>query len=200
MLENKDIVFSGNNYSDQWVVEASKRGLPNLKNTIEALDTLKNAEDTSFLADFNILSTDEITTRYNILLENYVDSNLIEFSTLLEMVHAFVIPSIEKQLIQSYSVMNQAVGADFKKLQEARTKKMEGVMSALLRRHQKLTDIVEALMEDEDISNKSAHIAGKARKAALTLREASDEAETLVADDLWKLPRYREMLFSNVFK
>ncbi|MFN9068828.1 MAG: glutamine synthetase type III, partial [Bdellovibrionales bacterium] len=98
--ETKAIRFEGNGYSQEWRNEAKKRGLPILNTSAEALSVLHDKKATQFLVDMHVLSGEEIQSRYHINVERYIKTLDIEFDTLTELTQTFVIPSLEKQLVQ----------------------------------------------------------------------------------------------------
>ena len=89
----KKVIFNGDGYSKEWLKEAEQRGLPNYKNTVEALEVFKDAKLTAFLVKTGVLSEQEITMRYNVLAERYNTHREIEFRTLLNMVYHQVLPA-----------------------------------------------------------------------------------------------------------
>jgi len=195
--ETKDIRFSGNGYSKEWRAEAKKRGLPILNTTADALDVMRDKKSTQFLVDTKVLSAEEIASRYHINVERYVKTLDIEFDTLVELVKGHVIPSLEKQLIQIGSAHSALNSAALKKLHKARQDEIEEVLAAVLSGMNSFTKTLEKSRGIHDESKRMNDIVDNVVPAANTLRAAADRAETLVADDLWTLPKYREILFSN---
>lgn len=195
--QTKAIRFEGNGYSQEWRTEAKKRGLPILNTSAEALNVLHNKKATQFLVDTKVLSTEEIQSRYHINVERYVKTLDIEFGTLAELTQTFVIPALEKQLVQISSAVDSAGSASLKKLQKARKDELEETFADVLSGLDKFQKLMEKSHKISDESDRMFDIVKTLSPAALALRAACDKAESLVADEHWTLPKYREMLFAN---
>lgn len=197
---SRAIRFEGNNYSAEWRVEAKKRGLPILNSTPDALIAFEDQRMTDFLTEQKVLTRDEITSRHHIGVERYVKTLLIEMATLHEIVGTMVIPAVEAQLAktgQAYQAMSQVPSA--KKAQESRLSDLESAFEAILKGHQVLQEKIELIAAIGTESGQMKAIKESGIPAAEALRQAADAAELLVADELWPLPKYREMLFSHTF-
>ncbi len=195
---SKAVRFEGNNYSQEWRDEAKKRGLPIMDSSADALPVLENVANTEFLVKQKVLTREEIKSRHHIGVERYVKTLMIEFSTLSELATNFVVPAVETQIAQTGAAMTSitaagVAGAGIK----ARVKKMNEVYEQILGEQTKLNEIISELdgITSEDAQMKL--IAKKGIPARDALRNACDLAETLVSDDLWPLPKYREMLFDK---
>ncbi len=189
--------FEGNNYSDEWVVEAKKRGLPNLRRTPEALAAMVDDTSRALFAATGVLTEPELHSRYHIRLERYNKDLLIEMHTLQQMIDTQVLPACYTYLgdlagdagrgstsgINLQPLINaaNAVSNQVAALQKARTD-----LSKVLAKAEALHD--ELVAQGELIST-----AG--REAMDAVRAASDALELTVGDAYWPLPRYREMLF-----
>lgn len=195
--ETRKVRFEGNGYSDEWKAEAKKRGLPILSTSAEALEVMKSPQRTKFLVDQKVLSQDELMSRYHISVERYVKTLDIELLTLCELVNSHVLPAIEKQLTMLYQTHNLMTNAALKKQHASRIKELETVLEEVLSGLQETREIVEKIASQGDESAKMKNLSTVAVPAAQKLRAAADAAERIVADDLWPLPKYREMLFIN---
>jgi glutamine synthetase len=195
--ETKVIRFEGNGYSQDWRTEAKKRGLPILNTTPEALKVFSQKKATQFLTDTKVLSTEEIHSRFHINVERYVKTLDIEFMTLLEMVRGHVIPSVEKQLIQAGSAHSVLKSPSLKKAHKARMEELEKTFSDILKYQETLERLMDKSLGLQNEVERMDHIVDHLVPAAQKLRVACDGAEAQVADELWSLPKYREMLFSN---
>jgi glutamine synthetase len=195
--ESKKIRFEGNGYSDEWKVEAKKRGLPILNTTADALEVFKDAKATAFLSELRILTNEELMSRYHINVERYVKTVEIEASTLIELVQTHVVPAIEKQILMHKSVHDAIKSATLKKNHQHKTDALETAYDDILTRLEALENKVHEIHKLGDETEKMRALAFKAMPLAAELREAADRAERLVADELWPLPKYREMLFAN---
>jgi len=193
--ETKLIRFEGNNYAEEWQKEAKKRGLPILSTSVEALEILNTAKRVEFLVRNKVLSTQEIASRYQVAVERYVKSVEIEMNTLKEMITQYVIPAVETQLSRSLSLNGQLRTS--KEVHGARVVELEKTLKDLLTELQKLEGAMEKLHKKESEEAKMKMLAFEVLPIAGELRKAADTAELLIADELWPLPKYREMLFAN---
>ena len=195
--ETKAIRFEGNGYSQEWRNEAKKRGLPVLNTTPEALKVFNNKKATQFLVDTKVLSQEEISSRFHINVERYVKTLDIEFMTLAELVKGFVIPAVEKQLIQTGSAHDAIKSAPLKKSHKSRQDELEKTFSDILKNLESFEKVLEKSASLHDEIARMNLIVSEGVPASEKLRTACDFAETLVSDEYWTLPKYREMLFSN---
>lgn len=195
--ETKAIRFSGNGYSDEWKVEAKKRGLPILSTTPEAIEVLKDKKAMQFLVDTKVLSKEEIDSRYHIAVERYVKTLDIEHTCLLELTGTYIIPTLEKhmQLLgESHTTMTLPA---LKKLHKNRVAEFEQIFADVLARYEAFQTKVEKSRKGHDEHKRMWEIVEELQPAALKLRDAVDAAELVVADELWPLPKYREMLLAH---
>jgi glutamine synthetase len=195
--ETKAIRFEGNGYSEEWREEAKKRGLPVLNTTPEALKVLNDEKATQFLVDTKVLSTEEIASRFHINVERYVKTLDIEFMTLMELVKGFVIPAVEKQIIQTGNARIAMASDSLKKSHQVRADVLEKTFADILNNLENLEKVMAKSQGSQDEVIRMDFIVSQMVPAAQKLREACDFAETLVSDEFWTLPKYREMLFSN---
>jgi glutamine synthetase len=187
--DNKQVLFEGNNYSPEWHAEAERRGLPNNTTTVQALPALATPKAKSVFSKHGVLSERELGARVEIAWERYVKVGNIEASAALDIARTMIMPAVVRYLAQVYAVAPASRAAE-----------------ALCARIADLADRLGAAIEDLDHAVHEAHDAGwvqeearafveKVIPAQVTLREVVDELETVVADDLWPLPKYRELLF-----
>jgi glutamine synthetase len=200
LKESQAIQYEGNNYSKAWVKEAESRGLPHLKNTAEALAVLKDHKQTGFLEDLNILTPEEVAARYHVALERYCKQVEMEAATLLEMTETFVIPATEKELIHRCDLSARVLSQGSKKTtaeSTARLQSFEALYQGLALSHQKLDRELKLALSKEDESKKAQLLAENLMPAMEELRAVVDELEGQIDDQLWPLPKYREILFLN---
>lgn len=193
--KHKGVLFSGNNYSEEWKAEAKKRELPILSSTPEALDVYHKEASVKFLIEQGVLSKEEIASRHAVAVERYVKTLEIELTTLSEMVREYVIPAIERQLIQTGQLQVKGEGAT---AHTRRVSELQSLYLEILSGLESLGKELGSIVDIHDETKRMKAIATKALPVAQKLRAASDKAELAVADDLWQLPKYREMLFANV--
>ena len=189
------IVFNGNNYSQEWVGEAARRGLPNITNSVDAFRALTQEKNLSLFERFGVLSRTECASRYEILLENYAKNVAIEASVLVEMVRRQLLPAVMEYAGR--------VAEDAKNFAVA-TGASQKTMSAMLERLSAVTDDmysrVEALEQlaacppQGDEEALAVYMRDQVRPAMASLREACDRAETLTDRKFWPIPTYTDLL------
>ncbi len=192
--ETKAIRFEGNNYSAEWKAEAEKRGLPNLTTTPMALRVLDDKKATDFLVREKVLSAEEIKSRHNIMVERYVKQIEMESATLAEIIRTNVFPAIEMQISRVAEMVSNVKNAgkmvSLNRLEDIKAI-YENMLKAVATLEVECTEVHGLTDENQRADRLSSHVL----PAMLRVRELSDEAEGLVADDLWPLPKYRELLF-----
>lgn len=191
------IRFEGNNYSDDWVVEARKRGLPNVPRTPEALTGLVNPISRALFENTGILTTAELDSRYHIRLERYNKDLLIEMHTLQQMVDTQILPACYTYLgdLAADAGRGNASGINLQPLINA-ANTVSNLVSALQKARTELSKVLakaEAL--HDDIVSQGEIISTAGRAAMDAVRAESDALELTIGDTYWPLPRYREMLF-----
>jgi glutamine synthetase len=195
--ETAPIRFEGNNYSEEWVKEAAKRGLPNLRRAPEALAQLVTKQSRKLLTSLNILSDSELESRYHVRLERYIKDMLIEMHTLREMVDTQVLPAAfdySGRLAESASL---AKNAGIKVIPQVAAANELNEAIAELQRHRtelnKVIDKAEAM--HDDIVKQADLLTNNGAFQMEQVRSSCDALELKIADDCWPLPKYREMLF-----
>jgi glutamine synthetase len=188
------VVFNGDGYSEEWHAEAEKRGLPNLRTAADALPVIKTPEVVALFAKFNILSETETHSRYEVYAEQYIGTVNVESNLVVEMVRTQIFPAaIRYQSELAAALVNlKAVGID------ADHQTIDTV-TAHIASLQSLVRELEALKcEEGGVEDVEAHcyfLKDKVLPKMLEIREVVDALETYVADDIWPLPTYQEMLF-----
>ena len=195
--ETSSVRFEGNNYSDEWVVEAKKRGLPNIRRTPEALAQIVAAPSRELFASLGILSSEETESRYHIRLERYIKDMLIEMHTLAEMVDTLVLPA-------AYAYLSSLVDASAKAktagIKVAPLLSAANETSAMVGALQKGAGVLRASIGKAEgmhhsPAKQAQYLTSSGADAMGTVRESSDLLELRIGDEYWPLPRYREMLF-----
>ncbi len=175
--KHKRVLFNGDNYTAEWHAEAKKRGLPNLKTTPEALETLKIKKNIDVLAKHGVLTAVEVSSRYEINKHAYDTVIALEGSCALTMARTQLIPAgLEYQ-----ELLSSAKSVTQKKL----VKKVSDLIDSAL----KAADALEGALEKHD--------SAKTLSGMLKLREVIDELEGLVPANIWPLPSYAQMLLMN---
>lgn len=191
---SKHVVFNGDGYSQKWVEEAQRRGLPNLRTTPEALDTMREMKDYEFLIKGGIYKKEEIETRYNVLLERYIKLREIELDTLVDLVHQFVIPSaISYKMALTKVLKGQRMFEIPGVFEMAVYKRLTTKVDEL---HMLTNKIVEALTADHHDHHQFAiKIANELMPTAAAIALACNELEELIPHNCYMLPKYYDMLF-----
>ncbi len=193
----KNIRFEGNNYSDEWVTEAERRGLLNLRRTPEALAQLTTRKSRDLLTGLGIFTKQELDSRFHVRIERYVKDMLIEAHTMREMVDTMVLPA---GLAYSAMLASAAANAKASGVSAAPQIHAAGEVSRILTTvQQKRAALAKAIDKAESmhdaLEDQAKFLTGTCADAMQALREACDALELAVGDQQWPLPKYREMLF-----
>jgi glutamine synthetase len=194
--ESKKVVFNGNGYAEEWHAEAEKRGLPNLKNTVDVLPVVTRKDTIELFTKYKVYTAKELESRFNILAEAYVKTLIIEANTALMMARQIILPAAlryQKEVGESIAAA-KAAGAST----PAGVETFGTLVSAIndLQLHiNKLEKAQSHHADGSDAYGHAKHMREHVFPALNNVRTAADKLETLVADDLWPLPTYREMLF-----
>jgi len=189
--EHKRIVFNGNNYAKEWVEEAEKRGLLNLKSTPDALP---------YFTSEKIFTKAEITSRCELLLENYCKVISIEALTMLDMVRKDILPAVYEYagVLASAVKTKKDIGIDVSGDSEVALVEKLGKLSSIL--YKKVDTLEKSLIAAADHNSDTAEHAQYYKEAVLSemqeLRATADELETLVGSKYWPFPTYSDLLYS----
>jgi glutamine synthetase len=186
--ENKQVIFGGNNYSEEWHAEAAKRGLPNNRSTVDALPSLATKKAKAIFSKFGVLSERELASRVDINWERYVKVQNIEANCALEIASTMILPATAQFL----GLLNSAPSS---RGIASVCERVSGLADSLVDAIAALEHAQHNAHEADSVPAEAKAFATKVIPAQEALREVVDELETLVADDLWPLPKYRELLF-----
>ena len=194
---HKRIVFNGNNYSEEWVKEAEKRGLLNLRSTPEALDTFVAEKNISLFSEFSVFSPVEMQSRYEILNEEYSKTIHIEAVTMLDMIAQQIIPATTFYATSLAQAINQKKAAmpELKCATEVSLlSKVSTLTDKLSEKHAALEAVVEKSKKHSgsDLAHFTRENIVPAMEAA---RAVADELELLVGKNYWPFPTYGDILF-----
>ncbi|WP_224961118.1 glutamine synthetase III family protein [Geomonas subterranea] len=196
--KHQRVIFNGNNYSDEWVQEAAKRGLPNIPNTPDALKELISKEAVEVFAAHNVFNDKEVHARYEIMVEQYVKTLNIEALTMIDMANHSIIPTAIEYATTVASSIN-AVTAVSSKLDVSTQKELLEELSDKLAAMSANTKALEKALEDAlaigDADKQAAAFRESVFTKMLELRTTGDALEKIIAAKYWPLPTYREMLF-----
>ncbi len=204
ITSSKKIRFEGNNYSEEWVKEAERRGLPNLKSTPYALQAFAATKNIKLLEAHNILSHRELEARHEIQLEEYTKKVQIESRVFGDLVVNHVIPTVIKYqniLIENVRGLKEIFDdATFKEVASTQLKTIHEMAKHIT----EVKNGVDQMIDERRKANKLESAEEKAlaynekvRPYLTDIRYFVDKLETLVDDELWALPKYRELLFTR---
>jgi glutamine synthetase len=196
--EHKRIIFNGNNYAPEWVTEAEKRGLSNLKTTIDTMPEFISKKCIDLFTKHGVFTKTEIHSRYDILLEAYCKTLHIEALTMVDMVKGDIIPAcIDYQNdLAKLLEKKKACGTSDTSLEEHLLATISKLCSSLLKKLSALEDAILKTKEERKILDQAGFYRNKIFSGMDELRLVVDELEGLVAKKYWPLPSYAQMLFS----
>jgi glutamine synthetase len=192
--QHKRIFFDGDNYTEEWHAEAARRGLPNLRDSVEAFQVLRAKKNLDLFKKYGVLGKAEYESRINIAIEKYVKQIAIEAETMVSIARGQILPAAlehQRRLAEAV-VTTQQAGLD------------AGATAGVLREFIQLVDQfrertaeVDRLSahQEADPMRHAAQISKRLKPAMARLRETGDLIQTQVAADLWPLPTYRDLLF-----
>jgi len=198
--EHKRIIFNGNNYSDEWVQEAKKRGLSNLRSAVESLPTLISKKSIELFTKHNVLTETELHSRYEIQMEAYCKTVHIEALTLVDMVKGEIIPACLNYQDDLAKLLQRkkACGEYDTSAEEHLLGSIAKLTSSLLKKLSALENTLLESKEEKDIVAHASFYRDKIFTAMAELRLVIDELETLVARKHWPFPTYAQILYSVV--
>ena len=180
---NKQIIFGGDNYTDEWHAEAESRGLKNLTTTPDALPEVVSPPTVAAFERYSVLSERELHSRYEVWLEQYVTNANIEAETTESIARTMIVPAALRHLAMIDAAQVSSLASSARELLDSLIAALDGLHEANV-----YPDGVEGLELAE--YSRDHQLAAMA-----TVREAADALERVVADDLWPLPKYSEILF-----
>lgn len=196
--KHKRIIFNGNNYSDEWVAEAEKRGLYNLKTTVDALPKFVSPENIALFEKHKILSECEIRSRYEIIIDTYSKVLNIEALTLLDMAKRDILPAALKYstyLADSIKTKAAIGGIDYETEKELAST-VSSLAGCLYKNIEKLDKVLLGAKDIEGTLEIATYYAHEVFEAMQNVRAVADELETMVAAEYWPIPTYSDLLFS----
>ena len=196
--EHRRVIFNGNGYTEAWEAEAERRGLPNRKNTPDAMIALKEEKNIALMEEFGVLTKTEMLSRHEVEMEHYAKIINIEARTMLKIANKQLIPA-------ATAYMGELAGSAAAKaaaVEGISTKAETKVLTALSKYTDEMSDAADTLKAVTDAASALTDESAKAHAfhdkvvpAMAALRAAADLAEELVDEDYWPLPCYSRMLF-----
>ena len=201
ITEAKDIMFEGNGYSREWEAEAARRGLKAVTNVPQAYEIYHDPQTIELFDKLGVLAPNEVEARFEILNETYVKKLQIEARIIGDICLNHVIPAsvrYQNVLIENVKGIKEIFGADYMEYCSAEIETLKKISTYI----NKVSVDVEALVEARKVANRIEDIAQRAKVYSLDVknmmdevRRSADNLEMLVDDEVWPLPKYRELLF-----
>ena len=194
--EHQRIVFGGNGYSDEWVAEAERRGLPNIKSMVEAIPALTTDKAINLFEKYKVFTKAELESRAEIKYENYSKAINIEARTMIDMATKQIIPAVIKYTKELADTINavKVAGADVSVQSELLTE-----ISALLVESKSalkaLTEVTEKAAEMEEGEEQARYYHFTVVRAMAALRSPVDKLEMIVDKEAWPMPSYGDLMF-----
>ncbi|MDD3455611.1 glutamine synthetase III [Sphaerochaeta sp.] len=197
--KHRRIVFNGNNYAQAWVEEAQKRGLSNLKSTVDALPAFISKKSVDLFSKFGVLSETEIHSRYEIVLENYCKTINIEALTMTDMVRKQILPALSTfggmlaRSAQDKLSLVPTLSLSYEKATVASLSRLADSLESAVAELEKL--VVDARMLGE-VLQASRFYHDQVLPAMAEVRSISDAAELLMGESYYPIPTYEQLLYS----
>lgn len=202
--ESKSVLFEGNSYSQEWIAEAAARGLSNIADTPRAVKTLLSKSSISLFEENNVLTQREIEARYDIFLENYVRKIQIESRVIGDLAVNHIIPTAiryQNQLIENVKGLKEVIdNKTFQSLSKTQTDTIKEISEHIYR----IKNLTQEMVETRKVVNKYSYLEQMAleyRDRVLpffdSIKQHIDRLELLIDDEMWPLPKYRELLFTK---
>ncbi len=193
--QHKRVVFNGDGYSAAWHKEAERRGLPHLRDSVDALPVFKSKKATDLMSRYKVLTKAETESRAYIFLEKYAKQVTIEAETMLGMARTMILPAAlahQHRLAETVSA-TQAADVDCS-AQRASLETFVELVETFTTAADKLEKAVNHHGSDDPLVH-ARHLRDHVKPAMAKVRDAGDDLERIVADDLWPMPKYRDLLF-----
>ena len=197
IAKHKRIIFNGNGYSEEWVAEAERRGLPNIKCLVDAVSAFTNEDNIAMFEKFAVLSKAEMESRAEIYYENYAKQINIEAKTMLDMAKKQIVPAVMEYSADMAKGVNdlKAVGVDTS-VQEGILNDIATELKAMTAAVAKLEKLDEKAIDLEDDMEKAARCFHDEVFATMEeVRTPADKLEALVDKKYWPFPQYEDLLF-----
>ena len=194
---HKRIIFNGNGYDGEWVKEAERRGLYNLRTTPDCMPKLLDEKNVKMLTGIGVFSPAEMKSRCEIMLENYVKCVCIESNTMVDMANKEILPAV-----MNYSMKLAASSITKKQLgmpdaYEAETAaRLSALAAEIMKKTRELSTVTDEVKGISDVKEQSLAVRDKMLPVMASLRAYADEAESLTAETDWPYPTYDKLLFS----
>ena len=197
--KHERIVFNGNGYSEDWLAEAEKRGLPNLTSTVDALKVIVSDKSVALFEKYGVFSKEELHSRYEVYTEQYAMHINIEALTAIDMVKRQYLPAAMTYMNDLAGSLNAVKGAGTGsvKVQKTILDKVGSHLDAAYNKLGVLEDVLGRAQAEDDLARKAEQYRDEVFAAAGELRGEIDALEEFVPKHIWPVPSYEDMLFYN---
>ena len=190
------VIFNGNNYAEEWVRDAEKRGLPNVRNAVDALKAFLTDKSLNLFQKYEVLSHKELHSRYDIYVETYAKQINIEALTAIDMVKKQLLPAaLEYATFLADSVSSFSAVSVRASVQEGLLKKLNGLIESAYKNLTKIETALARAQAIEDTVKKAEGYRDNVVTAMQALRQDMDATEMFVPKDMWPVPTYADLLF-----
>ena len=194
--EHQRIIFNGNGYSDEWVAEAERRGLPNIKSMVDAIPALVTEKSIALFGKFGVFTKAELESRAEVKFENYAKAINIEARTMIDVASKQIIPAVIKYTKTLADTINAvtAAGAEAS-VQVELLNETSALLSDTKVALAKLTDVTEAAATKAEGEEQARYFHDVVTVAMAELRDPVDKLEMIVDKEMWPMPSYGDLLF-----
>ncbi len=197
--DHKRIIFNGNNYTEEWVAEAKRRGLLNLSTAVEAIEHLTDRKNIELFKRHKIFTESEVHSRRDIMLDNYNKAITIEALTMLDMAKKDILPAClayERSLAETAAV-KKAIGLSVENSPEVElVEQIDKLTTELSKKIRAVEEKAEMVKQIEESLTKARFVCNELHTSMSSLRTTADELETIVSAEYWPFPTYCDLLFS----
>lgn len=196
LTQHQRVVFNGNGYSDEWVAEAERRGLPNLKSMVDAIPTLTTDKAVKMFEKFGVFTKDELESRAEVMFEQYAQTINIEALATLDIAKKQIVPAVmkyQKTLADSVATL-KATGIDTS-VQETLLQSITENLKAMYAAIGVLEADIPKAQDIEDLQEQARFYHDTVFVDMAAVREPADRLEMLVAKEDWPLPSYGDLIF-----
>ena len=196
--EHQRIVFNGNGYSDEWVEEAKRRGLPNIRTTVESIEYLTTEKTVELFEKFGVFTRAELESRAEIKYETYAKAINIEARAMIDIASKHIIPAVIKYITSLANSINQVreacgdVGVD---VQEELLKESSELLARTRKALKDLTVVTDEACQMQEGSAQAEFFKDRVVTGMQALREPVDALEMIVNKEMWPMPSYGDLLF-----
>ena len=197
--EHSRIIFNGNNYSDEWVVEAERRGLENLRTCADAFPAYIREKNLALVEKHKIYTREELTSRYEISMDTYCKTLHIEALTMADMVKKSIYPSVLAYMttVADSIRVKEAISTNVPHESESELlTSLAALSDSLMKKCKALEAALASAEKSEDIKVEAIYYRDNVFPAMQEMRAVADELETITAKDYWPFPTYTDLIYS----